>query len=224
MSESLLPPFVLVTYGTSLTTGRLSTNWAERLKQQLLGVPEAIGPFILYNLGKGSQTSTWGADNAYIGADMRPTHILSETFAINDCALVGSTPAVSQSQNLINMGSMRSTWLAAAPSVNITWQSMNGVSTSGASLRPDLATYYNSGMAQATAWGDTTLDNYNGTQSPPGVSTGWIKPLPDALTDNSDGLHPIWTGAVETYLFPNVLFWARKKMATFWGLSPPSPS
>lgn len=224
MSETILPPFVLVTYGTSLTTGRLSTNWAERLKQQLLGVPEAIGPFILYNLGKGSQTSTWGVDNAYIGAAMHPTHILSETFAINDSVVVSGVPTVTQTQNLANMASMRSTWTASNPTVDITWQSMNGVSTSGDSLRPNLADYYNNGMAQAAAWGDTAIDNYNGAQSPPGVATGWIKPLPVDLTDNNDGLHPIWTGAVETYLFPNVLFWARKKMAAYWGLSPPSPN
>jgi hypothetical protein len=116
------------------------------------------------------------------------------------------------------MGTMRTTWLAANPDVDITWQSMNGVSTSGSSLRPDLATYYSNGMAQATTWGDSILDNYSGTTTPGGSATGWVKPLPDALTDNSDGLHPIWDGAVDTYLFPNVVYGVRVKMAEFWGL------
>lgn len=33
---------------------------------------------------------------------------------------------------------------------------------------------------------------------------------------NGDGLHPIWSGAVDTYLYPNVLAWARARMAEFW--------
>ena len=211
MTTVVPPPFTLVTYGTSLTTGRLSTFWPERLQQALLGVPEAIGPVIIYNLGKGSTTSVWGVDNAHYGADMRPSHILSETFAINDCALVGATPAVSLSENMANMATMRSIWKAADPTVDITWQSMSSISTSIESLRPDLANYYNSGMAKALALGDSALDNY----------AGWIKPLPLALSDDNDGLHPIWTGGTQVYLFPNVLLWARRKMATYWGLPQP---
>ena len=166
---------------------------------------------IVYNLGKGSTTSVWGVDNAQYGAAMRPSHILSETFAINDCALINGTPTVSLVDNAANMAAMRAIWVAADPMVNITWQSMSSISSSNTSLRPDLATYYNDGMATGTALGDSVLDNY----------PGWINPLPLALTDNNDGLHPIWTGAVNTYLFPNVLLWARQKMAAYWGLPPP---
>jgi hypothetical protein len=36
------------------------------------------------------------------------------------------------------------------------------------------------------------------------------------FTPNGDGLHPIWTGAVDTYLYPAVLAWAKAKMAAFW--------
>ena len=211
MTTVIPPPFTLVTYGTSLTTGRLSSFWPERLQQALLGVPEAIGPVIVYNLGKGSTTSVWGVDNAQYGAAMRPSHILSETFAINDCALINGTPTVSLVDNAANMAAMRAIWVAADPMVNITWQSMSSISSSNTSLRPDLATYSNDGMATGTALGDSVLDNY----------PGWINPLPLALTDNNDGLHPIWTGAVNTYLFPNVLLWARQKMAAYWGLPPP---
>jgi hypothetical protein len=31
-----------------------------------------------------------------------------------------------------------------------------------------------------------------------------------------DGLHPIWAGAVNTYLYPNVVAWLRAKFASFW--------
>jgi hypothetical protein len=50
------------------------------------------------------------------------------------------------------------------------------------------------------------MDNY----------AGWPKPLDPALTDSNDGLHPIWTGAVDTYLYPYVLAWARARMAEHW--------
>lgn len=223
MSWQLRRPFTLVTYGTSLTTGRLSSQWVERLQQTLYGLPEAVGPVVVYNMGKGSQTSVWGAANAYLVANLKPTHILSEGFAINDCALVGGSPQVSQANHLTNMASMRATWKAANPNVDITWQTMNSVGTTTATGRPSLANYYADEMTYAAAQGDTRIDNYLGAGGAyPGPSSGWPKPLPDALTDNSDGLHPIWTGGTNTYLFPNVRWWARVKMAAFWGL--PSPS
>lgn len=223
MSWIVKKPFVLVTYGTSLTTGRLSSQWPERLQQGVRGAPECVGPFIIYNMGKGSQTSTWGAANAYLGASLRPTHILSEGFAINDCALVGGVPQVSQAQHLINMASMRATWVADNPDVDITWQTMSSVSTATATGRPNLATYYADEMTFATNNGDSKIDNYLGPGgSYPGPVGGWVKPLPDALTYDSDGLHPIWTGADETYLWPNVYWWARVKMAEFWGLPAPT--
>jgi hypothetical protein len=218
MSWTVRKPFVLVTYGTSLTTGRLSSQWPERLQQGIRGAAECVGPVIVYNMGKGSQTSVWGKDNAYIGGALNPTHILSEGFAINDCAL-----GVSQPDHLTNMGSMRSTWLSYNPDVDITWQTMSSVSTAIAVGRPALASYYADEMTFATSNGDTKIDNYLGAGgSYPGPVGGWVKPLPDVLTYDSDGLHPIWTGSVETYLWPNVYWWARVKMAEFWGLPAPT--
>jgi hypothetical protein len=222
MSWQVRRPFTLVTYGTSLTTGRLSSQWAERLQQTLYGLPEAVGPIIIYNMGKGSQTSVWGAANAYLAADLKPTHILSEGFAINDSAVVGGNPQVSQADHLLNMASMRATWRAANPGVDITWQTMSSVSTAAAG-RPNLADYYADEMTYAAAQGDTRIDNYLGAGGAyPGPSGGWPKPLSDSLTDNNDGLHPIWAGGTDTYLFPNVRWWARTKMAAFWGLPAPT--
>lgn len=216
-------PFVLVTYGTSLTTGRLSTRWPERLREVLQAVPEAVGPVVLYNLGRGSQTSDWGVANAYTIADIKPTHVLSEGFAINDCALSGGVPAVSQANHMANMQTMHDTIKAANAATDITWQTMNGVSVAGEGLRPDLGAYYADELTKGAGMGDRTLDNYGGVgTSPPGPVGGWVKPLPDALTDNNDGLHPI-QAATDQYLFPNVLFWARKRMAEHWGLPAPLP-
>ncbi|MCA3573158.1 MAG: hypothetical protein IOC86_04525 [Aestuariivirga sp.] len=222
MSWQVRKPFTLVTYGTSLTTGRLSAQWVERLQQALYGVPEAIGPVIVYNMGRGSQTSAWGAANAYLAANMRPTHILTEGFAINDSALVGGVPQVSQTDHLLNMASMRATWKAANPSVDITWQTMSSVSSDVATGRPNLANYYADEMTYAAAQGDTAIDNYLGPGGAyPGPSGGWPKPLSPALTYDGDGLHPLWSGADDTYLFPNVRWWARVKMAAYWGLPAP---
>jgi len=222
MTWTVRAPFVLVTYGTSLTTGRLSATWPERLVQGIIGAPECVGPFILYNMGKGGQTSVWGAANAYLAADMKPTHILSEGFAINDC-FGGASPVVSQANHLANMASMRSTWRASNPSVDITWQTMSSVDTTVATGRTLLANYYADEMTFATSNGDSKIDNYLGAGGTyPGPSTGWIKPLTTSLTYDNDGLHPIWAGAVDTYLYPNVYWWARNKMATFWGLPAPT--
>jgi hypothetical protein len=38
------------------------------------------------------------------------------------------------------------------------------------------------------------------------------------FTPSGDGLHPVWAGAVDTYLYPAVLAWARAKMAAYWSL------
>jgi hypothetical protein len=220
---TLRKPFVLATYGTSLTTGRLSTFWSERLREQLNAVPEAVGRVCVQNMGKGSQNSDWGLANAGFIADLNPSHILTEGFAINDSAVTGGIPQVSRAQHLTNMQGMHDLWKARNPEVQIIWQTMNGVSTAGAGLRPDLADYYADEIAKAAAMGDFSLDNFSGPPIPPGQPGGWIKPLPAFLTNEGDGLHPIWAGAVEIYLFPNVLFRIRQAMATWWGLPDPVP-
>ena len=228
MTWTVRTPFVLVTYGTSLTTGRLSASWPERFAQGIIGAPECVGPVIVYNMGKGGETSVWGAANAYIAAAMKPTHILSEGFAINDC-FGGASPVVSQANHLTNMASMRSTWRASNPTVDITWQTMSSVDATAATNRTLLANYYADEMTYATSSGDSKIDNYLGAGGDYPVdtrTTGWIKPLTTALTyvvdGVNDGVHPIWTGAVDTYLYPNVYWWARNKMATFWGLPAPT--
>lgn len=36
------------------------------------------------------------------------------------------------------------------------------------------------------------------------------------FSQSPDGLHPLWSGAVDTYLYPNVKAWVRARMAEFW--------
>lgn len=212
-------PFVLAVLGTSLTAGRLSGNlWWQRFYEQLRCAPEAVGPVVMRNFGQGSQTSVYGVATAPDIAAYNPTHILSEGFAINDSAF-----GISRPDHLANMQTMHDIWKTRNPAVDITWQTMNGVSTAGMPLRPDLPLYYDDEITKAAAMGDRMLDNYYGAQSPPGVVGGWPKPLPEYMTDNNDGLHPIWDGALEIYLWPNVYFWARLRMAEYWGLAPPDP-
>lgn len=223
MTWALRKPFVVAFYGTSLTTGRLSTFWPEYLREILKAMPEAVGNVLVYNLGKGSQTSDWGAANAYTVAEKAPDLIVSEDFTINDCADGGGGPAVSEVDQLANMEAMHDEWTAANPAVVIVWQSMNSVSVAGAAIRPTLAARYAAAKVKALALGDDHLDNYGGAPTPPGVVGGWPKPLPDYLTNEGDGLHPILTGGTDTYLIPNVLFRVREAMADFWGLDPPNP-
>ena len=213
-------PFVLAVLGTSLSAGRLSGNlWWSRLMANARAVPEAVGPVVLQNFGKGSQQSPYGVAMAPDIAAFNPTHILSEGFAINDCAALPTV--ISRTDHTDNMAAMRAIWKAKNPAVDITWQTMNGVSTAGASLRPDLATYYADEVTKAAAMGDRMLNHYAGLPSPPAPSGGWPKPLPDALTDSGDGLHPIWDGALEVYFWPATIFWLRSRMAEFWGLPAP---
>lgn len=215
------PRFSLACFGTSLTTGRLSADWVPRLSEQLQQQPEAVGPIDIYNLGKGGETSVWGLANAHTVAALRPTHILSEGFGINDSAL-----GVSQPDHISNIEDMVAMWRAARADVDITFQTMSSVDAAVAVGRPNLAAYYADTIATALALDCRVLDNYGGGEGlpvPPGIAGGWPKPLPTALTNANDGLHPIWTGAVGAYLFPNVLFHCRVLMAEYWGLAPPNP-
>lgn len=184
-------------------------------------LPEAVGPVILQNYGKGSQQSTYGVAQAPFMADMNPTHILSEGFAINDSAELPTR--ISRPDHLANMAAMRAIWKAKNPDVDITWQTMNGVSAAGAALRPDLQLYYDDEIAYAAGQGDTMLDHYYGLPTPPAVAGGWPKPLPPYMTDNGDGLHPIWEGSLELYFWPGLTYWLRCKMAAHWGLPIPNP-
>jgi hypothetical protein len=209
------PPFVLAILGSSLSTGRLSADWVPTLTYELPDQPQAVGRIIVYNLGKGSQNSAWGVTQIPLLTALKPTHILFEGFAINDCIDTGSGPAISQAAHIANIQTMAAAFIAGIPGVDLTIQTMSSISASIAGTRPQLAAYYADEITTGNALGIRTLDNYS----------NWPTPLNQALTQIDpntgvgDGLHPIWTGAVDTYLYPNVLSWARTRMAEHFGLA-----
>jgi len=198
-------PFVLAVTGTSLTTGRLSADWRAQLARDLICQPEAKGPIRVYDLGHGGWTSADILANAPVLSALKPTHILFEGGAINDCVDSGSGPAISRAQHILNIQAMIAEWQTNIPGVDLTIQSMSSVSSS-MTIRPNLVDFYSDEIATGALAGIRTMDNY----------AGWPKPLNVALTNASDGLHPIWTGAVDTYLYPNVLAYARARMAALW--------
>jgi hypothetical protein len=216
---AVLAPFVLAITGTSLTTGYLAADWVPKLQNELRGCPEAKGPVHIYNLGHGGWTSVDILANAPLLAALNPSHILFESGSINSSVDTGSGPAVTRAANITNIQAMVALWKAANPAVDLTIQSMSSISAVD-TIRPNLADYYADDIATGTTLGIRTLDHYNGV--PGGVAGGWPKPLAqnlthvDPTTGLGDGLHPIWTGAVDTYLYPNVLAWARARMAELW--------
>lgn len=205
MSDLVRTPFVLAIIGSSLTTGRLSADWVPTLQHDLPLQPEAKGPIRIYNRGHGSMASDWLLTQAQAIADLNPTHVLTEGFAINDCVDFGTGPYQTRAQHIANIQASVAIW-RTHPDVDITIQTMSSVSAAVAVGRPALADYYADELALGATLGLRAIDNY----------AGWPKPLDPAFTNAGDGLHPVWTGAVDTYLYPNVLAWARARMAEFW--------
>lgn len=154
---SFLPPIVFAFYGSSLTTGRLSADWVPRLLARLKDEPEALGEVIVYNLGKGSQTSDWGLANAPGISALKPTHILFEGFAINDCAIGPVSLAAAAS----NFNGMVSEWRSNIPGVDLTHHTMSPAAAADVN-RVNLQTYYTQELARATALGVTSINHTPG--------------------------------------------------------------
>lgn len=193
-------PFVLACYGTSLTTGRLSGDWVPYLQKDLRQQPEAAGKVILLNMGKGSQTSDWGRDNAYLISELRPSHILFEDFGINDCAI----GPVTLPNAAFNFNSMVDDWQANIPGVYITHHTMSPAAAAD-TFRTNLQQYYDQGLSLAASQGITSL---NHTPAWPAITA--------ANTFNGDSLHPLFPGVFENYSYPSIKTWARSRMAEFW--------
>lgn len=177
------PHQVVALFGTSLFEGRLNTGWPGRYYDQACALPSCLGPFDYFNQGKGSQNSDWGLANIGLIANSRPTHVLLETFSINDSALIGGVPEVSRANHTTNVTAMVAAIRAARADVVIALLTMNGVSAGGAALRPHLADqYYADDVGLAGTLGCDLIDNYNGTVTVPG---GWPKPLDAAVTNGA---------------------------------------
>jgi lysophospholipase L1-like esterase len=179
------PPYSVACYGTSLTTGRLSTSWTNRLERNLQAV--AGRPIRVYDVGAGSTNSQWGVENVFRVTQHKPTACLLEGFSIND-SVVGGPTELSLSQARANKILIKDALLAANPAMRIFVLTMNGVTN--ASLRPNLEDYYQDDRDFAAAYGLTLLD----------VRAAWGTPN---LTDTPDGLHPTQE-AVDRVLLPAV--------------------
>lgn len=185
--------FDVACYGTSLTTGRLSTAWPAELERALAQAVDR--PVRIYDLGKGGQTSDWGVANMGRAADRNPRLILFEGFAINDCAI----GPVTRAQHGANIDTMVAYWRSRCPATRLCIQTMSPAS-SGDSFRTNLGDYYADEISRAAALGIDCLNHYD----------NWPKPLPTALTQLDpatglpDGLHPT-LAANRQYFFPTVV-------------------
>lgn len=217
MGLSRLPPFVLMTNGSSLSANsRLAsqpTPWPDRLAAELPFQPEAVGPVVVIPRGHGGWMSAdiLGDIAGPGGASERPTHIFLESGDINSCVVSGGVPAETRATKTTNQLTMIADLKAANPAIDITFLSMSPVSTAGAALRPNLADYYADTITTAIAQGVGYLDLYQ----------AWPKPLPERMTNLFDGLHPLMAHAFDVYAYRAILFRARQKMAAWWGLPAP---
>lgn len=166
-------PFVLAGLWSSLGTGRLSADWFNRLDREARLQPEAVGPVITYNLGRGSMTSVWGLQQAALIASLRPNHIWFETFAINDCVeLVAGVPAVARADHIQNVKDMVALWRAAIPGVRITMFTMSSISATIVGQRPHYDDYIADDRATAALLEIEICD----------LNDNWPKPLDPHLT------------------------------------------
>lgn len=185
--SKVLKPFVLACYDTSLGAGRLSADWVPALNAQIRDFPEAKGPIYVYNMGHGGWTSNDLLAGVGDVINLKPTHLLTELGAINDCPDFGSGPAVSLTTKNANNQQMLQALLNGVPSIDVTVMTMSSVSAIQTS-RTQLGTYYAAEIATAQSFGLRVLDNYNGV--PGGPSGGWPKPLALNLTHKANPIFP----------------------------------
>jgi hypothetical protein len=79
-------------------------------------------------MGHGGWTSADILAGAPTLTSLKPTHILFEGGAINDCVDSGGGPAISRAQHILNIQAMVALWRANIPGVDLTIQTMSSVS------------------------------------------------------------------------------------------------
>lgn len=175
-------PVGIACFGTSLTTGRLSGGWVQKLQDKLNGVSRRR--VICYDVGQGSQTSAWGVANVDRPRNHRPDICLIE-FSINDAV---TTNGISIAQATANLTSIVNALRAVNPAMLIYNMTMN--SCPDLTLRPNLENYYQNDRNFAAANGCGLID----------IRPVWGTPN---YTDTPDGLHPA-EAAVDAKLLPTV--------------------
>lgn len=193
MARIIPRPAIVLLYGTSLTSGRLSGLWDKDLQAVLRG--RCNRQVIVMSMGKGSQTSDWGVSLMDENVTRyRPDIIVAESFAINDSApsLFGSTDARSRHQ--ANVTTMISNWQTQLPDARTALATMSSVSVGVAAGRPELDSMYQDDRVLAAALGVDLIDS----------RAGYPSNLPDfGWTYSDDGLHPLpWV--VSQYHLGNV--------------------
>jgi hypothetical protein len=130
-------PYTIACFGTSLTTGRLSGGWPTKLQNALSS--SVNRPIRVFDVGKGSQTSDWGVANIFNAGQHKPNAAIIE-FSINDAAPSLFTGGLSG--HTTNMNAIIDGLRTYNPSIDITLASMSPLGLDGATLRPDLASFY----------------------------------------------------------------------------------
>lgn len=204
--------------GSSLVQGRLNNDWWARFIKDAPQIAGALGPIDTINEGKGSTNSDWGLANIGLIAARRPSHVLIDTWSINDAAVTAGVPQVTEANHDLNVTAVVAALRAARADVRIALMTMSSVGAAGVALRPNLGNYYTRDVALAATLGTQLIDNYYGTALVPG---GWPKPGPDVLyqidpaTGTPDLLHPT-AAAFTTYSQPNIYKWWADECALYW--------
>lgn len=174
---------LIVLYGTSLTTGRLSGQWDRKLEAALNA--RCNRRVKVYSHGKGSQTSDWAVANMEDQVlRFNPDIIYTEGFSINDAApslFPGGVAAHGANLDILIPAFVDS-------------GAMTFVQTmSPGPGRPDLDTMYDMDLAKAAQYGATGVD----------TRLLWPEELTAAMTSGGDLLHPL-----EAETDPRTLFQA----------------
>jgi hypothetical protein len=175
----------VVGIGSSLFKGYLSGYWVPKLIPAMRA-RGLIRPVQLVNLGKGSQTSDYIIAMIPEIISHNPTHILLETNAINDAAPSLFSGGIAG--HTANMDTIITTLSGSLPGVVITLMTM-----SPGPGRPDLAAMYQVDRDKAVQYNIGIIDNY----------PNWPNPLPAAITNGGDTLHPL-ESATDVTLLPFV--------------------
>lgn len=170
MSVPIKRLVLIVLYGTSLTTGRLSGQWDRKLEAALNA--KCNKRVKVYSHGKGSQTSDWAVANMEDQVlRFRPDIIYTEGFSINDAA--ASLFPGGEAAHAANLDILIPAFVAEALTFVQTMSPGPG--------RPSLNAMYDVDLAKAAQYGATGVD----------TRALWPAELTPAMTYGGDTLHPL---------------------------------
>lgn len=213
MAAILRETMLVLIGGTSLSEGRFCTpdqQWPARLRSDMQASPECKGRVVFVNAAAGSQQSSYLKVQCERLAGLHFTHALLEGCTINDVAPLadayGNPPAVvDETTQLANITDAVTALRAVNSDIVIIGQTMSNASADDA-FRGDLPARY---TAEVGMWEGLDVE-------PLQHHLEWPNPMPVELTWLSDGLHPKWASAFQTYAYPAILTRMRAEMGVFW--------